>query len=162
LELGAGRGELDFTGLQIQDLRISTGASDVKLWCSQPNSISADNVEIESGVSKFTAEDLSNLNFRRLKFSGGVGSYRLGFGGRLVQDGEVSIDVGLGAVVINLPEQLAARLQYDDNWFSRFSFDGDFHQPRDGVYETTGYADAKHRLKFSIDAGLGSVKIRRR
>ncbi len=162
VELGAGRGELDLTGLRVQELRVSTGASDVRLWCNEPNPIPADNVEIESGVSKFTAENLSNLNFRRLTFNGGVGYYNLDFGGTLVRDADVSIDVGLGAVVVNVPVHVNARLHYDDGWFSRFSLAGDFRRTKSGVYETEGYSDARHRLDIRIDSGLGSVKIRRR
>ncbi|HAV24244.1 MAG: hypothetical protein A2X67_13680 [Ignavibacteria bacterium GWA2_55_11] len=162
LELGAGKGELDMTGLQVQDLRVSTGASDVKLWCNQLNPILAEQVDIESGVSKFTAENLSNLNFRKLKFSGGVGSYNLDFGGRLQQDAEASIEVGLGAIVVNVPTDIDARLSYDDNWFSQFTLSSDFSRKKSGVYETEGYGDSRHRLNLKIDSGLGSVKIRRR
>lgn len=161
VELGAGRGDLDLTGLKVQELRISTGASDVHLTCNEPNSIAADNVEIESGVSKFTADGLSNLNFRRMSFSGGVGSYRLDFGGELAFDADATIDVGLGSIVVDVPEPIHARVRYDDGWFSRFSLSGDFRRAKSGVYETEGYAEAGKRLDIRIDSGLGSVKIRR-
>lgn len=161
VELGAGRGDLNLTGLRVQELRISTGASDVHMTCSEPNPISADNVEIESGVSKFTADGLSNLNFRRMSFSGGVGSYRLDFGGELANDADATIDVGLGSIVVEVPEPIHARVRYDDGWFSRFSLSGDFRRAKNGVYETEGYAEAGKRLDIRIDSGLGSVKIRR-
>jgi hypothetical protein len=161
VELGAGRGELDLTGLKVQELRISTGASDVQLTCNEPNSISADNVEIESGVSKFTAEGLSNLNFRKMVFSGGIGSYRLDFGGELANDADATIDVGLGSIIVDVPEPIHARVRYDDGWFSRFSLAGDFRRAKGGVYETEGYAESGKRLDIRIDSGLGSVKIRR-
>ncbi len=162
LELGAGRGELDLTGLQVQEFRISTGASKVRMWTNQPNPISADVVEIESGVSKFNAEGLSNLNFRRLKFDGGVGSYSLDFSGRLLRDCEVDIDVGLGAIVVDLPLDVDARLNYEDNWFSQFNLIGDFHERTDGVFETADFGKGRHSITVTIDSGLGSVKVRRR
>jgi hypothetical protein len=161
VELGAGRGDLDLSGLKVQELRISTGASDVHMTCSEPNPIAADNVEIESGVSKFTADGLSNLNFRRMSFSGGVGSYRLDFGGELANDADATIDVGLGSIVVDVPEPVHARVRYDDGWFSRFSLSGGFHRTKSGVYETEGYPEAGKRLDIRIDSGLGSVKIRR-
>lgn len=161
VELGAGRGDLDLTGLKVQELRVSTGASDVHLSCGEPNPIAADNVEIESGVSKFTADGLSNLNFRQMSFSGGVGSYRLDFGGELAYDADATIDVGLGSIVVDVPKPIHARVRYDDGWFSRFSLSGDFRRAKDGVYETEGYAEAGKRLDIRIDSGLGSVKIRR-
>ena len=74
LELGAGKGDIDLSGIQIRDLKISSGASSVELRCDKPNVITAEMIEIESGVSKFTATNLCNTNFRELKFSGGVGA----------------------------------------------------------------------------------------
>ena len=71
LELGAGNGDIDLTDLKVKNIKISTGASSVSMTCNKPNPIFAGEVTIESGVSKFTATDLSNLNFRNLKFSGG-------------------------------------------------------------------------------------------
>ncbi|MCU0454321.1 MAG: cell wall-active antibiotics response protein [Bacteroidetes bacterium] len=161
VELGAGSGDFDLTGLKVQELRISTGASDVHLRCDEPNPITADNVEIESGVSKFTADGLSNLNFRRMAFSGGIGSYRLDFSGELANDAEATIDVGLGSIVVEIPEPIHARVRYDDGWFSQFSLAGDFKRAKSGVYETDGYGDSGKRLDIRIDSGLGSVKIRR-
>ncbi|MBE0556907.1 MAG: hypothetical protein IH628_06705, partial [Proteobacteria bacterium] len=95
-KLGAGEGELDLTGLRLHDLKMSTGASAVRIDCSEPNRISAETIDIESGVSKLTARNLCNTNFKRMNFSGGVGSYWLDFGGSLTKDAQVTIEVGLG------------------------------------------------------------------
>jgi hypothetical protein len=162
IELGAGRGDLDVSGLQIKELHISTGASSVNLRCDVPNPITADEIEIESGVSKFTAQNLSNINFRKLRFSGGVGSYKLDFGGTLRHSGDVNIEVGLGSVVVTVPKQIAARLEYDDNWLSSFDLDDDFSQRRGDTYETEDYSRSSERLTIRLDSGLGSVKVRRR
>jgi hypothetical protein len=161
LELGAGIGDINLSGLQVKHLKVSTGASSVELQCDEPNPIDAESVEIESGVSKFTASNLCNVNFRTLKFSGGVGAYKLDFGGKLRQDASVHIEVGLGSVIVNVPRHVAARLLYDDNWFSTFSLDSDFSKRRGGVYETENYEDAEKRLTIQIESGLGSVKVRR-
>lgn len=162
LELGAGEGELDFSGLKVNGLRISTGASSVAMRCDQPNAIEADEVTIESGVSKFTATNLANINFRKLKFSGGIGAYRLDFGGTLRHSGDVRVEVGLGSITVNVPRTIQARLLYDDGWFSSFDVDDDFSQKHGGVYETDGYADAGSRLTIKLESGLGSVRVRRR
>jgi hypothetical protein len=162
LSLGAGNGQIDLTDLQVKDLKISTGASSVTLKCNKSNSIFADDVTIESGVSKFTATNLGNLNFRNLKFSGGVGSYKLDFGGAFHQSAEAQIELGLGSISVSIPREIPTRLSYDDNWLSSFSLDDDFIKKRNGVYETEDYEDASKRLIVRLESGLGSVKIRRR
>jgi hypothetical protein len=162
LELGAGNGDIDLTDLQVKDVKISTGASSVMMKCSKPNPIIADDITIESGVSKFTATDLSNLSFRNLKFSGGVGSYKLDFDGKLCQSAEVQIEVGLGSINVYVPNSIAAKLVYDDNWLSSFKLDDDFEKTRSGVYETSDFQDASKRLTIRMESGLGSVRVQRK
>lgn len=162
LELGAGKGDIDLTDLQVKDIKISTGASSVTLKCSKPNPILANDITIESGVSKFTAVDLSNLNFHNLKFSGGVGSYKLDFDGKLRQSAEVQIEVGLGSINVYVPKTIPAKLEYDDNWLSSFKLDDDFEKTRSGVYETNDFQDSFKRLTIRLESGLGSVRVQRK
>jgi hypothetical protein len=162
IELGAGTGEINLTDLQVKEFNISTGASSVTMNCGKPNPISADDISIESGVSKFTAMDLGNMNFCKLKFSGGVGSYKLDFNGKFRQSAEVQIEVGLGSININVPKSIPAKLVYDDNWLSSFSLDDDFERTRKGVYETEDFQDSSKRLTIRMEAGLGSVRVNRK
>ncbi|MGD0590580.1 MAG: LiaF domain-containing protein [Bacteroidota bacterium] len=162
IELGAGKGEIDLTDLQVKEFNISTGASSVTMKCGKPNPISADDISIESGVSKFTAMDLGNLNFHNLKFSGGVGSYKLDFDGKFRQSAEVQIEIGLGSINVYVPKSIPAKLVYDDNWLSSFSLDDDFEKTRKGVYETADFQDSSKRLTIRMEAGLGSVRIHRK
>jgi hypothetical protein len=161
LELGAGKGDIDLTDLQVKDVKISTGASSVTMKCSKINPIFADDITIESGVSKFTATNLSNLNFRNLKFSGGVGSYKLDFDGKLRQSAEVQIEVGLGSINVYVPKTIPTKLVYDDNWLSSFKLDDDFEKTRSGVYETNDFQNASRRLTIRMESGLGSVRVQR-
>jgi hypothetical protein len=162
IEFGAGEGEIDLTGLKISKLNVSTGASSVNLVCNTPNEVVAERVDIESGVSKFDARGLGNLNFRRMKFSGGVGAYRLDFGERLLRDGTVNVEVGLGAVTILLPKTAGARVQFDHHILSSFEADDCLHRVSKGVYETENYRTAVTTLEIEVSSGLGSVRIRHR
>jgi len=162
IELGAGKGEIDLTDLQVKDFRISTGASSVKMKCEKPNPISSDDITIESGVSKFTGTDLGNLNFHYFKFSGGVGSYKLDFDGKFRRSAEVELEIGLGSINIYIPKSIPAKLTYDDHWLSSFSLDNDFEKTHKGVYETDDFQNSSKHLTIRMEAGLGSVKVRRK
>lgn len=162
IELGAGKGIIDLTGMHVQALTLSSGASSAELICEKPNPIPLEKFVIESGVSKFSGQNLCNTNFRKLKFEGGVGAYKLDFGGKLQQSAEVDIEVGLGAVTIIIPDEVPARVVYDDSWLSSFDIDDGFVKTKKGVYETPSYADSDKRLTVKVESGLGSVKVRRR
>jgi hypothetical protein len=162
LEFGAGECEIDLSGLKISNLALSTGASSVNLTCDTPNTLIADRIEIESGVSKFDARGLGNLNFRKMTFSGGVGAYKLDFGDNLLRDGDLKVEVGFGAVSIIVPKDAGVRVLYDNHIFSSFDLDDCIARVKKGVYESENYKTALTKLNIDVSSGLGSVRVRHR
>ena len=158
--LGAGKGKFDFSGLKLTNLKVSAGASSADLQCNEPNPVSCDNVNIESGVSKLTANGLSNLNFRKLKFSGGVGSYTLDFSGKLQQKAYADVEVGLGSIVVYVPRNMPTKVITDESWFSSVDVDDCLEKTRKGTYETDGFERSERTLTIKIGSGLGSIKVR--
>jgi hypothetical protein len=159
--VGVGRSDFDFTGLDIKDLKIATGASSSVISFNAPNKSVIENLRIESGVSKFTGEKLGNANFQRMTFDGGIGSYVLDFNGAITRDVEAHIKVGLGTVTIVLPMDIGAKVVYDDSWLSNFSIDRSFKQEGSDNYLSPNYYDAKAKITVFVESGLGSVRVRR-
>jgi hypothetical protein len=162
VQLGVGRGDFDLTGLQVKDFSLSTGASDVTLAFDEPNKTVIDNLTIESGFSKFDGRNLGNAHFKHMRFQGGVGAYTLDFAGQLNTEVDVDIEVGLGVLTMYIPRNVGAQVFYEKSWASRIDCDQDFEPSGDNAYVTSNYATAEGRMNVRIDAGLGSVKIRRR
>lgn len=162
IELGVGKGVFDLTGLQVKDFNLTSGASDVYLTFDEPNATTIENINIESGVSKFTGENLGNANFKRFKFQGGVGSYTLDFSGSLQNEVDVDVEVGLGSLTIIIPSDVGARVLYSESWISRLDYDRSFRKTDDDQYVTDNYATSEGRMNIRIDAGMGSVKVGRK
>jgi hypothetical protein len=161
VELGVGSGDFDLSGLNVKDFNLSTGASDVSLSFDHPNKSVIDNLNIESGVSRFTGRNLGNANFRRLRFQGGVGAYTLDFNGDLTNEVDVDVEVGLGMLTLIIPDDVGARIYYEKNWISRLDCDRDFHSVADNQYESDNFSNSSGRMNIRINSGLGSVKVRR-
>jgi hypothetical protein len=162
LELGLGEGRFNFSGLQIKDLNLSAGASDVSVAFDEPNTSSIENLNIESGLSKFTARNLCNANFKRLHFQGGVGSYTLDFGGKLDSEVDVDIEVGLGLVTITVPPNVGVKVIHQENWMSNVNCDTDFTAAGEDELTSNNYYSADGKMNIHVDSGLGSIKIRRK
>lgn len=160
-ELGAGKSDFNFTGLKINELNISTGASSSKIRFDEKNKSEIRELQIETGVSKFIAEGLNNANFRKMKFEGGVGSYYLDFSGELHRTVDVNISVGLGSLTIVVPRSIGVRVKYEDSWLSNFTIDDEFIRRKKGTYESENYEQADGRMDIFIESGLGSVKVKR-
>ncbi len=161
IELGAGKGNFDFTGLRVNKLNLSTGASTVSLRFAEPNKGSIEHMKIESGVSRFTADFLSNANFKQLSFQGGVGSYVLDFGGELSHEGFVNVDVGLGSVTLIVPPHIGVKLIAQQRLFSSVDVPNDFGKNQRNEYTSPNYETAKGKLTIKVEAGMGSVKLKR-
>ncbi len=161
IELGAGRGTFDFTGMHIDRLNLSAGASSVTVRFDEPNEGFIELMRIESGVSRFNGENLGNANFRNLKFEGGVGSYTLDFNGALKHDANVDVELGIGSVTLIIPEHIGVKLRAAQRLFSSVNVPKDFERINRDEYISQNYDTAEGRLTISVESGLGSVRVRR-
>ncbi|MBI3364446.1 MAG: hypothetical protein HY033_06010, partial [Ignavibacteriae bacterium] len=161
LGLGLGKGDFDMTGLNVKDLKLSAGASSVSLQFNKPNKNVIEDLTIESGLSKFDGEGLCNANFNHLKFEGGVGSYTLDFSGELKKEVDVDIEVGLGSLVVRVPENIGVKVIYEKSLLAHINLDRSFTEQGENNYFSPNYRSAPGRMNIRIDAGLGSVKVKR-
>jgi len=161
IEMGAGRGNFDFSGLHIDQLNLSTGASRVNIVFDEPNQGFIEEIKIESGVSRFTGENLGNANFGKLNFEGGVGAYTLNFDGDLQHEAEVNVELGIGAITLIVPDHIGAKLYAEQRLFSSVNVPNDFKRLNRDEYVSANYETAQGRLIIRVESGLGSVRVQR-
>ncbi len=161
VELGVSRVDFDLTDLQVKDFNLSCGASDVTISFDKPNTIQMNELNIECGVGKFEGRNLGNANFKRFRFEGGLGTATLDFSGTIKHDADIDIAVGLGLCTIYLPKEVGARIFYEKSIVSRIDYGKGIFSSGENLYFSDNYASAAHRVNVRIEAGLGSVRIRR-
>ena len=159
LELGLGEGDLDLTGLQISDMSIDAGLSEINLVFDKPNKQRIDRLKIESGLGEFVAKGLLNANFERFQFSGGLGSSELHFTGKMNLPGDAEIEVGLGTIEVYLQKGLPVKIYTQKSFLSSVDLE-DFRRVRDGVYISRNWDEnAQNRLELDLQVGLGSISV---
>lgn len=156
LEFGAVRADLDLGGLALTELDLSTGASESIVDVSEPNPARMTSARFEVGAADFTARRLGNLNADRISFDAGVGKLTVGLDGSWRQDTRVSIDMGLGALELLVPEGLAIQLRKDS---FLTALDSEGLVKRGDTYESLDWDDADRRVTIDLDAAFGSVKV---
>ncbi len=156
LEFGAVRADVDLGGLALTDLGLSTGASESTVDMSEPNSSEMETARFEIGAAQFTARHLGNLAARRIEVDAGVGEVVLWLNGRWSRDAEISIDMGLGALELRVPEGLAIRIRKDS---FLTSFDSEGLVKRGDAYYSLDWDDAGRKISIDLDAAFGSVKV---
>ena len=105
---GAVKGEFEFGGMAVQELKFFTGASTINLAFSTPNLTPMSQFRYTTGASSATLTGLANANFSLMNFQGGVGSYTLDFSGVLQRDATVEADAALSNMTINIPPGIPA------------------------------------------------------
>ena len=156
LEFGAVKAEIDLGGLALTDLDLSTGASESYVDISEPNPLEIETAKFEAGAAEFEIHGLGNLNAERIEVDAGVGHITLGLEGRWRRDAELSIDMGLGALELVVPEGLGIRLRKDS---FLTSLDSEGLIERGDVYESPDFADADYRVVIDLDAAFGSIEV---
>ena len=153
---GAGDAKLDLGGISMSKLEVRTALSQSLIDFSTPNRIAMSEAKLQAGAVDFAAENLGNLNAKKIDVAAGVGSVKLNFEGEWKRDAEVSVNMGLGALLLEFPEGLGVRIE-EDALLS--SFDPQGLVKRGDYYYSLDWEEAKRRITVKIKGALGQIKV---
>jgi hypothetical protein len=159
-DLGLGESSLDLTGLPITAASIETGASKAHIYCNAPNPLPLHRCMIRAGLGQCNFNGISNLNADQFIFHGGLGSYLLGFEGKLTHNLDAVVDMGVGICNLSIPAT-AGRVQvfYDDGLLTSFSCSG-LVERRDGYWTSVGFDHSTSPiLTLRITSVAGKISV---
>jgi len=158
IELGLGKGILDFTNIKVNDLNLECGLSDVVVEFTKSNKERIRTLVIQSGLGNVEVTGLCNANMDRFDVECGLGSTKLRFDGDPARDIKGRITIGLGSVTVQIPEDIAVQIEAESSFLSSLNFDG-FREIEENVYRSKNWKSADQRIYIVIEIGLGSVDI---
>jgi hypothetical protein len=156
LELGAVESDIELGGLQLTDLRLSTGASRTTLRFSRPNAGRCARAVLSAGAADMSVLALGNSRCRSVEFDGGVGKVLLDLTGAWPSDARVRVQMAVGALTLRLPRDLGIRLTLD-RFLSSFPAAGWTRQGN--AYLSPGYAHATRHLDLALSSTLGGIDV---
>lgn len=157
MNFGVCDADVDLGGMQISNATFETGVCDFNLNFSSPNQIDCEDLQIKTGVSSVTVDKLANARARNVEFSGGLGSVKIDFGGKLQRDCSVVVKTGLGSVEISIPSGTNTVITAPSSFLNSVDVSG-FYAQGNGEYRSS--AKTGPQLRLNIDSGLGSVTVR--
>jgi len=160
IDLGLGKGNLDFTDLRVNDLSLECGMSDVKIEFRRENEEVIRSLSIESGLGSVKANGLGNANIEHLDIECGLGSANLRFDGDLQQNIKGKVTVGLGSVKISIPNNVGVEIEAERSFLSSLNL-GNFDEIDEDIYRSENWKEADRKIYLMIEIGLGSVDIDR-
>jgi hypothetical protein len=157
VEAGAYSGAWNLGGVRLQSLKWEEGASKSTITFDAPNPDKMDTFGFTTGASTVKLAGLANLNFGKMNFQSGVGTYTLDFGGKLRRSASVEIKTGISNVTVVVPVGTGARVTLKSA-VSNTKTVGSWNNVG-SVYTTSKYDTAAEKLDISIEMGLGQLTL---
>lgn len=151
---GAYKGTLDLSGLRLQHLEITDGASQSKVFFNTPNREKMDLLSYKTGASSVELTGLANANFKAMTFDGGAGSFTLDFSGSLMQPADVSVKTGVSNLVIIIPAGMSAKV-ISSGAISNITTEGTWTVNGE-TYQASGEGNL---LSIRLETGVGNVRL---
>ena len=155
-EVGAAAADLDLSGLRVEHLALKTGASDTRLRFDTPNPARMRELRIEFGAASVQVTGLGNANAERVDVSFGVGRIAVDFDGEWRNSVEMSINSALGEAVLRVPSDVGIRVESSS---FLHALDAPGLTKRDGVWMSSNWDTATHKLRVRASGALGRLEI---
>jgi len=155
IDLGAADAEMDLGGVNLFQLDIHSGASDLELGFSEPNRGPMGSLTVMAGAARLDLSQLSNANTRRMEFTLGGGDVTLDFTGEFSQDLDVAIEGAAGNFTIYVPDGTPARARTRGAFLSINADSG--WAARDDGYAHEGQGP---QINLSLGVGAGNINLR--
>jgi len=155
LLLGAGRGDLDFSQLQIARLNLDMGAGDFAVRFNQPAQAPMGEMTVRTGAALLEIEGIGNASPERVVVQGGAGDITLDLTGSWQRSADVEVTAGVGQLTLVVPRDISVRIVID----GLATVNNDGLEKRGDDYVSDAYGDTEDEINVSITAGIGNVRL---
>jgi hypothetical protein len=156
IDIGAGDGELDFTGLQLTALNLDMGAGNFDVRFDEPNEARMSDLNLNTGASKLDVTGIGNAGPERVSVQGGVGNITLDLTGDWPHSAEAQITAGVGSVTLRLPDDVGVRVEVEGG-LTNVNADG--LRREDGAYVNDAFGEAEVELRIQVTTGIGNLRL---
>jgi hypothetical protein len=143
LEISGGVGDsyLDLSEIQVAGISLDAGVGDIDIQL--PATGSKYEAKVESGVGDIQIEIAEDTDIH-IDIEGGVGNVNIA----LPANAAVRLDAETGVGNIDVPSQLVRVDGGDDDFIGE-----------EGVWETSNFSSATHKITIKFDGGVGDLNI---
>lgn len=156
LKMGAGKGTLDFSGLQITELDIDMGAGDFEVRFDEPNQAEMRRLTLDAGASKLRVQGIGNAGPEHVTVQGGAGDITLDFTGDWPDSADIDITAGVGTLALRLPDDVGVEVDIEGGLSDIEA--PDFTEQPQG-YVNDAYETAERQLHIEVKLGIGRVSL---
>jgi len=156
--LDSGKGNLNCENLNLEKATLTIGSGKLEADFGSQKMEKVQTVKATVGSGKLELKNLSSIASSHLNVDVGSGRSTLSFGGEIDKgDFLVTVNVGSGKILIEIPEDIGIKVSYKIG--SGNLTVGDLKTSDDGVYTSPNYTDAESKINLDLVVGSGSVEV---
>jgi hypothetical protein len=156
IKAGAGEGELDLTGLQLEGLSMDLGAGDFAVRFDEPSETKISRFTVNTGAAKLEIAGIGNASPEEMIVRGGVGDVTVDLTGNWARSADIRVTAGVGALTLRLPADVGVRVDVEGG-LSSVTASG--LRKSGGGYVNDVYGEAKIELDVQVTTGVGEVNL---
>ncbi len=156
IDVGAGDGRLDFTGLQLTELDLEMGAGNFDIRFDEPNQVAMNDFSLDTGAAKLDVRGIGNASPEQMTVNGGVGEITLDFTGDWANSSDVKITAGVGALTLRLPDDIGVRVETEGGLTN---VESDGFQRQGDAYVNDVFGEAEVELHINVTTGIGNLRL---
>ena len=156
LDLGTTRATLDLSSLWVDQLRLSSGATETDMTFGSANPKPMRELFVDAGVGSVTIHELGNARAQRATIATTVGSVDIDMAGTWSGDLPVTLRIALGSATLRFPRDAGVSLRLAHRIAN---VDSDGFTERDGIMYSAGYEQTKRHVMIDGSATLANVDI---
>jgi hypothetical protein len=157
VQAGDYSGSWELGGVRFQGLTWVEGVSKSTIAFSYANPDKLETFSFTTGASTIKLTGLGNLNFAKMSFQSGAGTYTLDFGGKLRRSATADVKTMVSNVTIVIPASTGARVTLKSA-VSNTKTVGSWNNVG-STYMTGKYDTASEKLEVNLDMGLGQLTL---
>jgi hypothetical protein len=156
IKTGAGQGDLDLTGLQLEELDIDLGAGDFSVVFNAPNPAQMSRFTLDVGAASLEIAGVGNASPQDMIVQGGVGEITLDLTGDWDNSADIEVTAGVGRLKLRLPDDVGVRVEVKGG-LSNVEASG--LRRSGGAYVNDAYGEAEIELSIEVTTGIGQVDL---
>ncbi len=156
IDIGAGAGNLDLSGLGLSELDLRMGAGDFQVRFNESNPVEMRDLTLETGAAKLDVRGIGYASPEKATVNGGVGEITLDLTGTWSNSSEVDITAGVGSITLRLPDDIGVQVETDGGLTNVEA--GEFRRT-DGAYVNDAFGETEVELRIHVTTGVGNLRL---
>lgn len=159
LDIIKGTARLDLSGLNITNLMIKGGSSDIFIDFNQINKGQVKQINIHDAMGKIVVRNPENANAGLITLKNDMGDIRFVVGNGNPASGICDIHSAIGNCVLVIDKSQAVKIVIRKSILTTLTIASGFQKIGDNVYVNSAYQNAGRGMTINCDKDAGSIEV---